>query len=280
MLIPVKVFGALLIAMACSACGLLPVKIEVSNAGIFHPKPAKSAADARFENIQMFAKDGTKLQAFWLATPGAKYNVLWLGNSAGAVEDTLVDIQTYAEKMQVNILTMNYRGYGKSEGQPDWDLLFSDGVVALQMLRARPEAQGKSVVVHGSSLGSFVATNLAAHETVDALIVQGSGTNIKEWVKYKTPWILRPFVVGHAEGRLADLDSLKVMAQVKAPVLILSSKGDDDAPRQMSENLSGVVASSLHRFHVFEQVGHKDYHADPQYWVVLREFLNEAKIAQ
>lgn len=280
MQVSVKTFCILALAITCSACGVLPVKIDVKNAGIFHPKPARIVADTRFENIQMLAKDGTKLQAYWLATPGAKLNVLWLGNSASAAEDTLADVKTYAEKMQANILTVNYRGYGKSEGQPDWDLLFSDGVVALETLRARKEAQGKPVVVHGSSLGSFVATDLAAHETVDALIVQGSGTNIKEWVKYKTPWILRPFVVGHAEGRLAELDSLKVMAQVKAPILIMSSKGDEDAPREMSENLSKVVLSSSHRFHVFEQVGHKAYHTDPQYWMVLRGFLNEAKVAE
>ena len=44
----------------------------------------------------------------------------------------------------------------------------------------------------GYSLGSFIAAHLVKEQAVKALVLQGSATNVDDWVDAKTPcmWLL------------------------------------------------------------------------------------------
>lgn len=262
-----------LLLISLSACKT----IEVNNSAIIHPKAAKANVDAAVERVSITAKDGTALHGYFLAAPNARLNVVWFGSSKAAVEDSMPFLLTYRDTMNANILAMNFRGYGKSGGKPDWDELFSDGGQALQSMRMRAEAKGKPVVLHGFSLGSFVAVKVASQESQSdgfaAIMIQGSGTNVAEWIDYRTPWYARFFVKINVDPKLAALDSLQVMPKITAPTLIMTGRLDTDAPWQMSEHLYQVSPARSKQFKIFPDGTHENLHQQSDYWSGMKLFL-------
>lgn len=61
----------------------------------------------------------------------------------------------------VSFALFDYRGYGRSEGDPTEDALFSDALAIYDLVAARPTVDKQKIVAMGRSLGSGVATYLA-----------------------------------------------------------------------------------------------------------------------
>ncbi len=70
--------------------------------------------------------------------------------------------------------------------------LIDDSVAQYQFIKHSLKAN--HLIVHGFSLGSFVAGQLAKSQQVDALVLQGTATNVDDWVDKKTPWYTNPFL--------------------------------------------------------------------------------------
>lgn len=251
--------------------------IDVNNSSIIHPRKAESTVDASVERVAITAKDGTVLQGYFLAAPNARINIVWFGSSKTAIEDNMVFLNQYRDTMQANILAMNFRGYGESGGKPEWDELFSDGTQILQTMRMRPEAKQTPIVLHGFSLGSFVAVKVASEDTatngLKAILIQGSGTNIDQWADYKTPWYVKPFINLRVDPKLGALDSLQVLPKIAIPTLIMIGKLDDDAPYQMSENLYQASTAKVKQLKVFSSGTHANLHEQSDYWSSIQLFL-------
>ncbi len=69
-----------------------------------------------------------------------------------------------------SFLLLNHRGYGESEGVPSEEAVVSDARQALHHFRAQL-GQPERVIVLGFSLGTGVATQVAATEPIDQLIL-------------------------------------------------------------------------------------------------------------
>lgn len=187
----------------------------------------------------------------------------------------------YRQRMNANILAMNFRGYADSEGTPDWDELFSDGTLVVNYMRQRPEAKAAPIALHGFSLGSFVALKVAAQEqdrsTLSAVIIQGSGTNIDEWIDLRTPWYFKPFVKFNIDPKLSKLNSLDVVSEFTQPFLIMSGALDTDAPHQMSQHLYRSSRATKKLLKIFPNGTHDNLHLQDSYWQTLNQFLLESQ---
>lgn len=60
----------------------------------------------------------------------------------------------------INILLWNYRGYGRSTGKPDPQVLQKDSIAVLKYLKEKIGVRGK-IGVYGRSLGGIPATFLS-----------------------------------------------------------------------------------------------------------------------
>ena len=68
-----------------------------------------------------------------------------------------------------NVMTFNYRGFGKSEGEASEKGLYKDGEAAYQYLVNETKSP-KDIVVYGYSLGGGVASDIAARHQVDVIL--------------------------------------------------------------------------------------------------------------
>ncbi len=87
--------------------------------------------------------------------------VYFHGNSAN-IDEYWTDVAFYWES-GYEVFIFDYRGYGRSAGEPDFDGVIADGVSAIAMVEETTELPSTDLVYIGLSLGGFVAVhNLVA----------------------------------------------------------------------------------------------------------------------
>src|SRR5438105_2026933 len=80
--------------------------------------------------------------------------------NAGNVTHTLSLLKRLHDQHQVSILAFDYRGYGKSDGQPDEEGIIEDTRAARKWLAQRANVEDYDIVLMGQSLGGGAVIDL------------------------------------------------------------------------------------------------------------------------
>ncbi|NBC30944.1 MAG: alpha/beta fold hydrolase, partial [Spirochaetes bacterium] len=156
--------AAVLIAGAFTLLGGC-VRIPVNEDTLFQPKESVTIGtfdhpEASLEEIFFESEDGTRVNAWHLSHPEARATVLLFGGYGFYLVQSRPYIDHFLEQ-GVNALLVDYRGYGRSEGEPTVAALKEDGLAAWETLTGDLGADPRTIVVHGHSLGTFMATYVA-----------------------------------------------------------------------------------------------------------------------
>lgn len=156
-----------------------------------------------------------------------------------------------AHFMGYGILMFDYRGHGKSTGQPSEEGLYQDNLNAIKFLKQFKGTDEKNIILWGRSLGGAVAAHTASKLQTKALIIESSFTNLGEIAKHlattkffeKRLGILAPLVKKlinkvKLEDRFCIEQSLR---EINAPVLIVHSSWDTTTPIEMAYTLSKIT---------------------------------------
>jgi pimeloyl-ACP methyl ester carboxylesterase len=128
--------------------------------------------------------------------------------------------------MGYRVFIFDYQGYGKSEGGPAGDRCFDDGWAALSYVRGLPEVNTDRIVYYGWSMGTFIATHLAADSlTPFGLILESPIASAAALVKEGTVFDLP----GSMLTRF-DFDNESRIARVGVPVLMMHGTEDGYLP--------------------------------------------------
>ena len=124
-----------------------------------------------------------------------------------------------------NVLAIDYRGYGQSEGNnPTEAKLYRDSEAAWQYLTQVKKIAPETIVIYGESLGGAVAIDLAVKKTeAKALIVQSSFTSMIDRVLEIKRLRLLPIEIILNQ----KFDSITKIKSLQIPVLFLHSTGDN-----------------------------------------------------
>jgi len=219
------------------------------------------------EEVWMTAEDGVKLNAYFLARTSSPKTLLWFHGNAENIGFGLEQMKILAN-LGVNILELDYRGYGKSEGSPDEAGVYSDANAAYDYLVQTRRFQPKNIIIYGQSLGGAVAVDLAARRECGALIVQSSFTSVREMARRMFPIPLLEYVPK------SRFDSLEKIRRIRAPILIVHGTRDETIPVSMGERLY-QAAPEPKSFFAVEGAGHNDVFAvgGEQYLSRMRGFI-------
>lgn len=126
------------------------------------------------EVITLQTQDGLELKARYRAPPDAHAPTVLLFHGNG--EDLTQRAHIAHEMIEAGygVLLAEYRGYGGNPGKPHEAGLYADARAAYAYARAR----SRLIVLHGYSLGSGVAVQLASEASVLALILEAPFTSI------------------------------------------------------------------------------------------------------
>jgi uncharacterized protein len=183
-----------------------------------------------YEERWIATRDGLRLHAWWIPPADAAPVVLFLHGNAGNISHRLDTLELLAQ-LDVGVLIIDYRGYGRSDGRPDEHGSYEDARAALEHLERDLGVAPRQVVVFGRSLGGGVASWLAAHHECAALVLESTWTSLPELAA-----TIYPLFPVRALARI-HYDTLGRLAQVRCPVLVVHSVDDEIVPFSHAERL-------------------------------------------
>jgi fermentation-respiration switch protein FrsA (DUF1100 family) len=122
-----------------------------------------------------------------------------------------------------NVLEIDYRGFGRSPGQPSEAGMYEDAEAAYQVLLRRGVAANR-ILILGHSLGSGPAVRLATRHPAAALVLFGAFTSIPDAAADRYPYLPVRLAVA------VQFNSLARIRDVHMPVVIAHSRGDTLIP--------------------------------------------------
>src|SRR5690606_13266306 len=100
-------------------------------------------------------------------------HLLYCHGNGGNLSDRYAIVQRLL-RLGVSVFIFDYRGYGRSEGEPDGGGIMMDGEAARGWLAARAGLPTERLLLLGSSLGGVVAVHLAAHGQARGLVLEST----------------------------------------------------------------------------------------------------------
>lgn len=227
----------------------------VINRFIFTPSKRITATPADksipYQEIWFQSGDGVRLNGWFIK--GAPWNplVLFFHGNGGNLSANL-DYIKLLHGRGYPIFIFDYRGYGKSSGQPlKEEDLYQDARAALAYLEARGWHH-ESMIYFGQSLGAAVALQTALESPPEGLVMEGSFTSMKDIVKYTSAF---GYYTVAWWGLDLPFDNLSKISSLRAPLLMIHGDRDLVAPLEMTMRLY-QRAPDPKRLHIVAGGGH------------------------
>ncbi len=266
-----------MLVLIAAAAGILLVVVTirvVENRLIYFPPryPDGFAALANHaipvEDVWLTTEDGVRINAFYYANSSSPKVLLWFHGNAENIGYGLPQMKMLSQ-IGVNILAVDYRGYGKSEGTPNEAGVYHDADAAHDYLVKQRQIRAQDIFIYGVSLGGAVAINLAARRPCGGLIVQSSFSNARAMTRRMFGIPLIEYVPK------SRFDSLEQIRKVRAPILIAHGTRDEVVPFAMGRSLF-AAAPEPKRFYSIEGAGHNDVldMGGKSYLACLKDFVD------
>ena len=174
------------------------------------------------EEVWLTTPDSLRLHAWFFpadkSSPRARFAMLFCHGNGGNLTSRPGYYRAILET-GVSLLTFDYRGYGRSEGEPSEAGTYTDASTAYAWLRARGFAP-EHILVWGESLGGGIASHVAATERVGGLVLQSSFTSIPDIGAELFPWLPVKLI-----SRI-KYNTLSRLPGITCPVVVMHSRAD------------------------------------------------------
>ncbi|MFZ6757182.1 alpha/beta hydrolase [Undibacterium sp. Ji50W] len=253
-----------LAAFCLSAC----MSVQVSENQFIHPDSRSGyrlaekldaasvqqmAANAELTEWRLDSSDGVTLQGIRIQLKQAQVSVLYFGGNMFHLDDGAKYLLPAMQQCGVNLLSFDYRGYGRSSGQPNVANMQADALRIYDYARA--QTTGK-LIVHGQSLGSFIAGYVAQHRQLDGLVLESTASNAMDWALANMPWYAKAFVTIELSPALQDIDNTRAVAGFRGKSLVLVGDQDQITPLALGRKVYDALPSADKRFMVSSGGGH------------------------
>ena len=222
------------------------------------------------------AADGASLYAVHLRRPGARATILYFGGNGYTIGRFGAWTAGLFEPLGVDLIIVDHRGYGLSGGRPSVEAMESDALAAFDHAR-RLAGPKERIVVHGHSLGSFIAGHVAAARPAGGVVLESSATTTEDWVRTGTPGIARPFIRKvEIDPNLRGRGNLSVVPRIDEPLLLLVGARDGTTPPSLSHRLyaASPLPAGRKALHVVAGAGHSDVMTKAGAITAYRAFLD------
>jgi pimeloyl-ACP methyl ester carboxylesterase len=252
--------------------GIFVLPLALLDRLIFQPSPGvdltPEALGIEAESVFLESEDGVRIHAFFLPSPGATRSLLFLHGNAGNASHRLPNAADLAA-LGADVLLLDYRGYGLSEGRPFERGVYADARAGLEHLRTSRAFPLERVVVFGRSLGGAVAVDLAADRPLAGLILESTFTSIADMAREAIG-----IPLGALIGRRFPAD--QKIPRVRCPILFFHGDRDRIVPFELGRRLF-AAAPEPKAFETIAGAGHNDTTlvGGAPYYQRIRRFLDQ-----
>jgi fermentation-respiration switch protein FrsA (DUF1100 family) len=210
--------------------------------GDWNAQKLVGASDAWIET-----SDGVKIHGWWVQRDGSQLVTLFLHGNAGNITDRRPHIQEIIAA-GASVLILDYRGYGKSSGRPSEQGLYRDSEAGFIYLLDKGY-RAERIILHGESLGTAVAIDLASRRPCAALILEAPFTSASDVAGTVLPFV-GPLLV-------RSFNSLPKIRWIRAPKFFMQGDRDEVIPLRLGQQLFAAAQGSK-TFWIVPGAGHND----------------------
>mmetsp|Transcript_76166 Transcript_76166/g.227005 ORF Transcript_76166/g.227005 Transcript_76166/m.227005 type:complete len:401 (+) Transcript_76166:78-1280(+) len=268
-----------------------------------------------YEDAWIFTEDGTRLHAWFVYQAPEKltegevpYTFVYFHGNAGNIGHRLQNIKQMHERLRINILIVDYRGYGDSEDGdgPSERGFLKDAVATYRWLVERirnpptgqhPRMSADRILLFGRSIGGVVAVRLFA-QLLEAhlsawdgalplpagLMLENTFTSISAMAVEVFPFLravsllLRPPLIF---DQWSAVDSIKFLSRNYRQwcCCLLSGLQDELVPPSQMRHLHSLLKENrpkVLKYFLFAEGGHNDtpHKGGEEYWISCRKFMD------
>ncbi len=247
----VPALAALLLATGCT--------VPITEARLLSSRKATPLNERIVRTgLEIPLPEGGALRGWRLTPPAPKATLIYFYGNGDTLWATGRRLWAMAEAYEVEVVCVDYRGNGFSDGTMGFQAMREDSLRIFDAVH-RPD---RPTLVMGYSLGSQSAANLAAHRPVAGLALLAGASSLEEALpafQAKVPLLLRPFArLKFDPIFLSKPQAMDLVATVKAPTLILHGEADQTLPVVCGDTLHRVSPAPWKRYLRLPGVGHED----------------------
>ena len=204
-------------------------------------------------NLVQFISSDSLPRAVVLYFHGNRKNIGWYAAYA-----------SYFTKNGYEVWMIDYPGFGKSTGHLTEQKLYDDAMQVYSMARSKFPAD--SIILYGKSLGTGIASWLAARRSCKALILETPYYSMTSLVQHYLPIYPVSALLKY------KLPVYKYIELVNAPVTIFHGTEDNVIPYSNARRLTTAMHPK-DRFITVENAGHNNLNEYPQFHKALDSLL-------
>jgi hypothetical protein len=203
--------------------------------------PLPSPADASLtglEPVTFEPSDGLRLGGWFLAGSGPRprTTVLVFNGNAGNRSHRLPPAAAlHGHGLQV--MLVDYRGYGGNPGSPSERGLAGDARAALAYAAGRADVDASRIVYFGESLGTAVAVGLATAHPPAALVLRSPFTSMTDLGRHHYPFLPVGLLL---RDRFTSIDR---MGRIPSPVLVIAGGHDRIVPIEYTRRVYDAITA-------------------------------------
>ena len=231
-----------------------------------------------YETVHLDTDDGETLHGWWIPALDvsretrsgefAEHTLLFFHGNAGNISGRLESVRQF-HQLGLNVLIVDYRGYGQSTGSPSEEGIYRDAEACWRYLTEAKGLAAQEIVVFGRSMGGGPATWLATREQPGAVILESVFTNVPDVGAHHYSFLpVRALATNQFdnESRVAGID---------APKLFIHSRGDRVVPFELGRQVYEAAAEPKQFLEI--EGGHNDGFlvSSEKYLRVIDVFLSE-----
>lgn len=211
--------------------------------------------------------------------------LLYFHGNAGSIIDRLPYFHELYHRLKLNILAVDYRGYGKSDGRigdyPEASIRADASAVLKYAVNNIPGVDRSKIFIFGRSLGGAVAIDLAHDDTTESIrgcIVENTFLSMADMILYLFPflyiaWPLLVHPILKSEWR-----SKKKIGSIACPLLFISGMKDSLVPPEHMKQLFRMSTKTpFTRFLAVPNGMHNDtpFQAGNSYYEAIGGFISD-----
>jgi pimeloyl-ACP methyl ester carboxylesterase len=171
-----------------------------------------------FQEINISTSDKKTLSGILFKADSSKGLIFYLHGNAGAL-NTWGSVAKIYTDLHYDVYMLDYRGYGKSEGSiSNEKQFFEDAQTAYDSLKKRYDEN--KIVMLGYSMGTGIATKIAATNHPKLLILQAPYYSMTDMMKHTFP-LIPTFILKY------KLQTNEYITKCKMPIVIFHGNADE-----------------------------------------------------
>jgi len=229
---------------------------------LYFPTPSLLHFSLPIEAKEIGFENEAERLSGWVVNEGRPMALIYYGGNAENIEYNIPFFKDYLPDYTVYLIA--YRGYGGSTGEPTEANLYRDALHIFDKV----SSEHTTLSLLGRSLGSGVASYVAAHRQVDKLILVtpfDSTANVAKSVYWMFPVSIL----------ITDrYESAKRAPNIDAKTTIIYAENDNVIPRASTKRLIEAFSERLGDVLMIRGADHNDISEYPEYVVGLKRALD------